>query len=291
MGKNYDYGSFFIIPKIEPFELDIRKANITVDPKKGDAKAHIHSYFEIFLNISGNIDFIVGNHIYSLSHGDLIIIKPNEYHHSIYKHPCTNEYFYIHFPANGNEKLFGGLMELSDKTGGAINLSTRERDHIIAICDDIISAPQDTPDINKYLKFFEMLNIIYNTQNIKEKETKSEPQFDSINAILDYINDNIDSASSVKDIASKFHISIKTLERLFITHIGQTPKGYISMLRLSKASEYLRDGKSVTDVCYMCGFKNCSRFIQDFKKQFGETPFQYKKRFLNSVRNAYYLNE
>lgn len=160
MKKNYEIGDIFIIPKIEPFELVIRKARITVDPKKGDAKAHIHSHFEIFLNITGNIDFIVGKQIYSLSHGDILVIRPNEYHHSIYKHPCENEYFYIHFPSTENERIFNNLLNYGNNLSSIVSLSSQERTHIIEVCNKMLDNSQDKSNISKYLYFFELLNII-----------------------------------------------------------------------------------------------------------------------------------
>ena len=293
MKNTYSLKNIFLLPKIEPFELVISKGCIKVDPQKGDAPMHIHSHFEIFLNISGNIDFIVGNRIYSLSYGDVLVIKPNEYHHSIYRHACMHEYFFIFFPVTNNEELFYSLLNLDDKSGSAINLSTDERTRFIKLCNDLVDDSDDNENPQKYLKFFSLIEIISNAnaqKNIDEKKA-SEPQFEMINDILKYIGENADVISATEDVASQFHISLKTLERMFKKHIGQTPKNYIDMLRLSKASEYLRKGNSVTEACYLCGFKDCSRFIKYFKKQFGETPFQYKKRFLNSIINAYYLNE
>lgn len=293
MEKTYALNNLFLLPKIEPFELAISKGSINVDPKKGDAPMHIHSHFEIFVNISGNIDFIVGNRVYSLSYGDVLVIRPNEYHHSIYRHACHHEYFFIFFPVTNNENLFSSLLNLDDKTGSAVKLSTDERTRFIELCNELVDDSNDKDNPQKYLKFFSLMDIISNAnaqKSIDEKKA-TEPQFEMINDILKYIGENADMISAVEDIAAQFHISLKTLERLFKKHVRQTPKNYIDMLRLSKASEYLRKGNSVTEACYLCGFKDCSRFIKYFKKQFGETPYQYKKRFLNSIINAYYLSE
>ena len=41
----------------------------------------------------------------------------------------------------------------------------------------------------------------------------------------------------------------------------------------------LRDGDMVADAAAKSGFSDYSNYIQLFKKQFGMTPLQYKKRF------------
>lgn len=283
--KNSALSNIMMVPKIEPFEIVITKGDIIVDPSRGNGAGHIHSHYEIFINVCGNIDFIVNNKIYTLSHGDIVLIAPNTYHHSIYKHPCHNVYYYIFFPAF-NDALFSALLNSVDSSR-LISLPSKSRDEFINLCGELI---KDNPKNDfQYLEFFIMLNMMNNSRLSPSVEKAAEPHLTLISDILNYINDFYPSISGLDAIANEFHISLKTLERLFKTHLDNTPKSYIDMFRLSKASEFLRKNSSVTDACYKCGFQDCSQFIKKFKRQFGETPFQYKKRFLNSINNAYYL--
>lgn len=286
MIKNSEKNNVMLCPKIEPFELVVSKGEINIVPSKGDALAHIHSHFEIFINVTGNISFMALNKVYALSHGDIIIVKPNEYHHAIYRHSCRNVFFVVSFPAIKNEMLFEPFLNLSDSSERLINLSADGRDKVIGLCE--VLAEQNGTS-TQYLTFFNLIDILSSAIMNANRSNRNEPQFDTINEILKFANENYNTINSISDLATQFHMSLKTLERLFKKHLNSTPKNYLDMLMLSKASEFLRQDMSVTEVCYKCGFKDCSRFIKYFKNQFGETPLQYKKRFLNSLSNAYYL--
>ena len=56
--------------------------------------SHIHDVCEIYLNISGDVSFVVENSVYPISRGDMIISAPDEFHHCVYhsdgvcKHYC-----------------------------------------------------------------------------------------------------------------------------------------------------------------------------------------------------------
>lgn len=285
--QNTSKSNIMMVPKIDPFEIVITKGDITVNPRRGNPPIHIHNHFEIFINVTGNIDFIVKNKIYTLSHGDILLIEPNIYHHSIYKHVCHNEYYYIFFPVF-NDVLFRAILNLDDDADRMIRLPSETRDEFLRLCDKLYA---DGDNEYRYLTFFKMLDILFSFASEPSKEKPVEPHLAQITDIMNYINENYNTIVSLDDVANEFHISLKTMERLFKKHLDTTPKCYTDMLRLSKSSELLRKDFSVTEACYKSGFQDCSQFIRRFKQQFGETPLQYKKRFLNSINNAYYLQE
>ncbi|SCP94824.1 Helix-turn-helix domain-containing protein [Anaerobium acetethylicum] len=55
----------------------------------------------------------------------------------------------------------------------------------------------------------------------------------------------------------------------------QTPKEYMTRLRLMKAKQFLKN-LSVTDTAYELGYDNISHFIRLFKQEYGMTPKQYQ---------------
>ena len=56
---------------------------------------------------------------------------------------------------------------------------------------------------------------------------------------------------------------------------GQGPQEFIRMMRLQRAAEMLKEGKSVADVATETGFVNSKYFSSLFKKQFGIQPSRY----------------
>ncbi|MCA1745111.1 MAG: response regulator, partial [Bacteroidales bacterium] len=56
---------------------------------------------------------------------------------------------------------------------------------------------------------------------------------------------------------------------------GKSPQEFIRLIRLQKAAELLKNGKSVTETAMDCGFVNPKYFSSLFKHQFGVQPSKY----------------
>lgn len=95
-----------------------------------------------------------------------------------------------------------------------------------------------------------------------------------------FIENNIDNASlSVNDIANEFGMSRSALYTKINEVIGQAPAEYIRSIRLNKASELLRSKElSIAQVAYMTGFNDPHYFGKAFKREYGITPSEYRKK-------------
>lgn len=69
---------------------------------------------------------------------------------------------------------------------------------------------------------------------------------------------------------SPFHFA-----RVFRELTGTPPHRYLLQVRLTRAAERLRQGASVTETCYACGFNNLSHFIRLFRRTFGVPPSRF----------------
>lgn len=81
----------------------------------------------------------------------------------------------------------------------------------------------------------------------------------------------------LEQLAAAAGCSAAYLSRTFREHVGCSVYTYLMQYRLAMAERLLREDKSVTQVCYECGFYDCSHFIKCFKKQYGVTPLAYRK--------------
>lgn len=72
---------------------------------------------------------------------------------------------------------------------------------------------------------------------------------------------------------SKFHFI-----RLFKEIYGKTPYQYLKTVRIEKALQFLKEGKTVTESCFSVGFDSLSTFSGLFKRMTGESPSGYSKR-------------
>lgn len=75
-------------------------------------------------------------------------------------------------------------------------------------------------------------------------------------------------------------ISERSLERLFLGHIGLTPILYSRISRFQNAMARLKQGaySSLTDVAYSSGYFDQSHFIRDFRRFSGVSPRVYLRK-------------
>ncbi len=65
---------------------------------------------------------------------------------------------------------------------------------------------------------------------------------------------------------------------------GETPTGLVNRLRLEYAAKCLiLSSENITTIAYDCGFETLSYFSDKFKKRFGTTPRDYRKKHRTAV--------
>ena len=93
------------------------------------------------------------------------------------------------------------------------------------------------------------------------------------------IEENYASKITLEDLAGSCGLSPNYFSKYFKEVVGQTPFEYITHFRIETACEMLlAESRSITDVCYSCGFNDLSYFIHVFKKYKGMSPKAYVKK-------------
>lgn len=85
-----------------------------------------------------------------------------------------------------------------------------------------------------------------------------------------------DFFENIGNVASRYGISQRYLQRLFLHHTGLTPKLYSKIHRFQNSLRLVtRKDTSLTSIAYDCGYFDQSHFIRDFKAFTGRTPSGY----------------
>ena len=87
-----------------------------------------------------------------------------------------------------------------------------------------------------------------------------------------YVLENPSIRDSVDDLARKFGIARRTLERRFRKETGMSFGMWRQKACLLNSIRLLAEGRSVTDAAFECGYSSVSAFIAAFKGTFGYTP-------------------
>jgi AraC-like DNA-binding protein/mannose-6-phosphate isomerase-like protein (cupin superfamily) len=77
------------------------------------------------------------------------------------------------------------------------------------------------------------------------------------------------------DVAKRFGLSVRTMERLFQRGTGLTFGKWRQQLRLLQALRLLAAGRPVTEVALDVGYESPSAFIAMFRRTLGVTPYRY----------------
>src|SRR5919197_8292 len=84
----------------------------------------------------------------------------------------------------------------------------------------------------------------------------------------------------VDDVARRFEVGARSLQRLFREHVGVSPKWVIKRFRLHEALEQVSAGRAVDwpELALALGYFDQAHFIRDFKAMVGEPPGDYARR-------------
>ena len=98
-----------------------------------------------------------------------------------------------------------------------------------------------------------------------------------IRQALSYVNNNLTHDISIQTIAAALNISGSRLSHIFKNYTGTSLWNYIIARRIQHAGILLKQGASITDACYECGFNDYSHFVKVFHKIMGVSPGKYVK--------------
>ncbi|MCI5569233.1 MAG: helix-turn-helix domain-containing protein [Candidatus Alectryocaccobium sp.] len=84
---------------------------------------------------------------------------------------------------------------------------------------------------------------------------------------------------SLQNIADELYVNRSYISRVFTEVNGYTLVRYHNYIRCIRSLEMLDDPRmKIEDVSEKVGYSSLSHFIKEFKRQFGVTPSEYRKR-------------
>jgi AraC-like DNA-binding protein len=138
------------------------------------------------------------------------------------------------------------------------------------------------------LKFKELLlNIISNPANQELTAYLHKVFLSGNDELRDIMERNFLYNLSLEEFARLAHRSISKFKRDFDMVFGISPGKWLMKKRLEYAGRLLHNSKkAVADIVIESGFTNITHFDRIFKKHFGATPLQHRKKFSETVAYA-----
>ncbi|WP_226681949.1 AraC family transcriptional regulator [Sutcliffiella horikoshii] len=271
------------------FDLNYR------DGTKTEIAFHSHVEYEIYYFHEGSCRYLIGDKIYSISPGDLIIMHGLTLHRPIILEKEAYVRSTIHFDSEYFKELLKGmrmevlLQPFISLQSHRINLKPNEREEFEESLKRMNIHNKKEDDISTYrfqLAFMEVLTLLYSYfKTALKNKAENEVPFDKafhVQRVISFIEHHYMKDLSLETIEKELHLSKFYLSKVFKNVTGFTVFNYLYHRRINQAkiNFLVSPDHSITDISYRVGFKYPAHFTRVFKKLTGVTPEQYKKSLL-----------
>lgn len=259
--------------------------------KQFDYPVHQHREFEInFIeNAEGGLR-VVGDSVETIGPYDLAMIGGDDLEHAWEQGACVSED--IHeitiqfsrdlFPESQLAKnQFEAIRKMFEaaENGIAFPMST-----ILRVYHNLEELVAEKDSFSRYLKFVNLLNILATSGPYRELASSSfvragvgVEESRRIRKVKQYIDEHISEPIRQTDLADLIGMSRSAFSSFFKLRTGRTLSDYLIEIRLGNAARMLVDtNKSISEICYDCGFNNLSNFNRIFKSRKGSTPREFR---------------
>ncbi|QTO51239.1 helix-turn-helix domain-containing protein [Burkholderia latens] len=111
------------------------------------------------------------------------------------------------------------------------------------------------------------------------------PEAERLDRVLDAIDRHFQEPLRIDTLAAVAHMSERTLQRLFVRHLGESVGRYVQRLRLAHACRHLVGTDwPIATVAARCGIPNAANFNRQFLAARGMTPSAYRQFFARHGR-------
>lgn len=251
---------------------------------------HSHHKYEIYYYYEGCCHFLLGERMYALKPGDLLLLDGMTLHTVV--PTCDRPYIrtVIHFHPDFVGSLVNSAMlrdimlpfrgplheHIQLDRGQRLEFeATLERMHRLSLSDLPLSRERFA------LTFLELLYYIAAQHRALERpvvDSLSE-KMRHVQQIVGFLSEHYAEDLHLEHLQEKFHLSKTYMATLFKEITGTTVFNYLRQQRLNRAKLLFitEQQLSVADVCFRVGYKHPSHFSRLFKRQFGVSPEAYRK--------------
>ncbi|MGM1046621.1 AraC-type DNA-binding protein [Paenibacillus uliginis N3/975] len=272
----------------QPFDFHYRN-----DKPMASGEFHSHPFYEIFYFHEGKCTYLIGDKIYVLKPGDLLLMNGLTLHCPHVEPDARYVRSIVHFDPGFvgrwlQPAAFSALLSpFEELSNYRITLEGPERAEFEGIMIELerltsTGAPQE----RRMLRLIDMMCFIADLCRTAVNHKESYPEKERhIQQVITFVEQNYMKDLSLEEIAHSVHLTKHYLSSLFKEVTGTTVFKYVYSRRINQAKMllWLHPNLTVTEVCYAAGFKHLAHFSRMFKEMVGLTPEDYRNSRLSSL--------
>lgn len=229
-----------------------------------------HDSYELFLHISGSVEYVCGSTRQFLKPYQLVVIPKGSYHQFIVGDDGEDYERYVMniSPLYPDEAVLKKAFE--DKS--ILNLSENHRivQNFMYLKECMGSA--DTSDLLHIIDAV-ATDTVFVIKNIRCEKQELHGSLRSLSVeVMEYINVHFNEINDIDRLALLFHISESSLWHTFKSDFGISIKKYIMQKRMNAAYSAIKSGMSAQEAAQLCGYKNYSAFYRCYMAYYGHSP-------------------
>ena len=247
-------------------------------------KGESHDFFELTYVDTGLLYTEVDGCSYTLKEKEMIIYAPGQFHSQSTGPDQSASYVTILFtmkntspnlPGNWYDVLINRVFPYNKKIYTLIKTIVQESTTGIAYMDSLMHCLL-TETIIRLLQGT-YVSPVHQPTTV----TRQNYQEELFERILSYVETNICEPLTIAEICQHFSLSRSSLQILFKNAVNQSPKKYISDMKLEKSCQMLRESKyTISEISLKLGYSSIHYFSNAFNKKYNMSPSEYARRII-----------
>ncbi|MBQ8526620.1 MAG: helix-turn-helix domain-containing protein [Clostridia bacterium] len=242
---------------------------------------HHHPFFEIYLFMDGEAEFIIEETVYKLSKEDIMIVQPYKFHAPIPTPGVRFERIVLNpFPSFFSEMHCENYQEILFKASLNPRICAADAENfnllsVIYSIDKYFNDDYTNKNIITSAKIIELLyNLYFITESaqINEKNSETKVKDTIVSEVMKYINENFKDITDVSSVTDIFHYSKNYLNSIFQKNMGVSIAKYVNIKRFENVEKLYRQGLSLEKAGIESGFNSYRHFAYAYKKEYGISP-------------------
>ena len=228
-----------------------------------------HPFYELVFVAEGTVGITAGEEVHTLSHGQILLHSPNEFHRIWSEFGSAPHVYNLSFFAAAIPSFGSRVVQLSDA----------EQAELSAICTDVARGitAGDRALLNETRVRLELWFLqIAKKENDVTEQTPLLPSALRYAEIVGILHANLHKQLSAGEIAQLCNISLSALKKIFTRYAGMGVSRYFTEMKMRYAAEQLQAGMRVGEVAALLGYFDQNYFSTVFRRVMGSPPGTFR---------------